>query len=256
MIYILGVLITAVATTGRVYSLASSLASVLVFNFFFTAPRFTFNAYDSGYPVTFFIMFVAAFLTSSLATKIKRHARQSAETAFRTKILFDTNQLMQKGNGKEEIVSITANQLVKLLKRILFLSSGKRQAFAARSLSRECGRYNGGLHPAQRASGRRLGAQNNKRAGATTDTLGSAKCLYLAVRVSDMVYGVVGIGLAGEAPLDSFENSIVLSILGECALALENERAIREREESAVLAKTSNCAPISCAPSPTICARR
>ena len=117
MIYILGVLITAVATTGRVYSLASSLASVLVFNFFFTAPRFTFNAYDSGYPVTFFIMFVAAFLTSSLATKIKRHARQSAETAFRTKILFDTNQLMQKGNGKEEIVSITANQLVKLLKK-------------------------------------------------------------------------------------------------------------------------------------------
>lgn len=100
MIYILGVLITAVATTGRVYSLASSLASVLVFNFFFTAPRFTFKAYDSGYPVTFFIMFVAAFLTSSLATKIKRHARQSAETAFRTKILFDTNQLMQKGNGK------------------------------------------------------------------------------------------------------------------------------------------------------------
>lgn len=79
--------------------------------------------------------------------------------------------------------------------------------------------------------------KNNKRAGATTDTLGSAKCLYLAVRVSDMVYGVVGIGLAGEAHLDSFENSIVLSILGECALALENERAIREREESAVLAK-------------------
>ena len=34
MIYILGVLITAVATTGRVYSLASSLASVLCFQLF------------------------------------------------------------------------------------------------------------------------------------------------------------------------------------------------------------------------------
>ena len=165
MIYILGVLITAVATTGRVYSLASSLASVLVFNFFFTAPRFTFNAYDSGYPVTFFIMFVAAFLTSSLATKIKRHARQSAETAFRTKILFDTNQLMQKGNGKEEIVSITANQLVKLLKKdIIFYLAENGKLFAARSLSRECGRYNGGLHPAQRASGRRLGAHKTTSA--------------------------------------------------------------------------------------------
>lgn len=78
--------------------------------------------------------------------------------------------------------------------------------------------------------------KNNKRAGATTDTLGSAKCLYLAVRVSSTVYGVIGIGM-GEQPLVSFENSIVLSILGECALALENDKAVREREQSAVLAK-------------------
>lgn len=257
MIYILGVLITAVATTGRVYSLASSLASVLVFNFFFTAPRFTFKAYDSGYPVTFFIMFVAAFLTSSLATKIKRHARQSAETAFRTKILFDTNQLMQKGNGKEEIVSITANQLVKLLKKdiIFYLAENGKLLPPALFPANAGATTEDYILPNEQAVAAWV-HKNNKRAGATTDTLGSAKCLYLAVRVSDMVYGVVGIGLAGEAPLDSFENSIVLSILGECALALENERAIREREESAVLAKTSNCAPISCAPSPTICARR
>ena len=46
------------------------------------------------------------------------------------------------------------------------------------------------------------------------------KCLYLAVRSSSMVYGVVGI-VMGEIPLDPFENSILLSILGECALALE-----------------------------------
>lgn len=238
MIYILGVLITAVATTGRVYSLASSLASVLVFNFFFTAPRFTFNAYDSGYPVTFFIMFVAAFLTSSLATKIKRHARQSAETAFRTKILFDTNQLMQKGNGKEEIVSITANQLVKLLKKdiIFYLAENGKLLPPALFPANAGATTEDYILPNEQAVAAWV-HKNNKRAGATTDTLGSAKCLYLAVRVSDMVYGVVGIGLAGEAPLDSFENSIVLSILGECALALENERAIREREESAVLAK-------------------
>ncbi len=37
--------------------------------------------------------------------------------------------------------------------------------------------------------------------------------------------------------LEAFENSIVLSIVGECALALESDRAAREREEAAVLAK-------------------
>ncbi|MEG2770329.1 MAG: ATP-binding protein, partial [Oscillospiraceae bacterium] len=65
---------------------------------------------------------------------------------------------------------------------------------------------------------------------------GSAKCLYLAVRVNETVYAVLGIAVNNE-PLDSFENSIVLSILGECALALETEKAIREREETAILAK-------------------
>ena len=53
--------------------------------------------------------------------------------------------------------------------------------------------------------------KNNKRAGATTGTLSNAKCLYLAVRSSSMVYGVIGI-VMGEIPLDPFENSILLSL--------------------------------------------
>ena len=78
--------------------------------------------------------------------------------------------------------------------------------------------------------------RNNKHAGATTDTLSSAKCLYLAIRVNQQVYGVVGIAMNG-IPLDSFENSVLLSILGECALALENIKNAREKEEAAILAK-------------------
>ncbi|MEG2639806.1 MAG: ATP-binding protein, partial [Clostridiales bacterium] len=78
--------------------------------------------------------------------------------------------------------------------------------------------------------------KNNKHAGATTNTLANAKCLYLAVRVNETVYGVVGVAL-GDERLDSFENSIMLSVLGECALALENEQAIKDREETAILAK-------------------
>ena len=78
--------------------------------------------------------------------------------------------------------------------------------------------------------------KNNKHAGATTETLSSARCLYLAVRVNSRVYGVVGI-VVDDRPLDTFENSILLSILGECALSLENEKNAREKEEAAILAK-------------------
>lgn len=114
-VYVLGVLVTSVVTKHRIYSLISSIVSVLVFNFLFTEPQFTFKAYGQGYPITFLIMFLAALLTSSLAVKLKNHAGQSAKSAYRTKVLFDTNQLLQQAKDKNEIVSATANQLIKLL---------------------------------------------------------------------------------------------------------------------------------------------
>ena len=40
-----------------------------------------------------------------------------------------------------------------------------------------------------------------------------------------------------EIPFDSFEKSILLSILGDCALALENEKNAKEKEDAAILAK-------------------
>ena len=120
-VYVLGVLVTSVVTRHRIYSLISSIVSVFVFNFFFTDPQFTLRAYDQGYPVTFLIMFLAALLTSSLAVKLKEHAKQSAKAAYRTKVLFDTNQFLQQAKDKNEIVSATASQLIKLLgKDIVF----------------------------------------------------------------------------------------------------------------------------------------
>lgn len=121
MIYILAVLITAVITAHQVYSLVSSIVSVFVFNFLFTEPRYTFLVYEKDYPVTFVTMFFAAFLTGSLAIRLKRQAAQAAQAAYRTKILFDTNQLLQKAKEREQIITVTATQLIKLLGRDLVI---------------------------------------------------------------------------------------------------------------------------------------
>lgn len=78
--------------------------------------------------------------------------------------------------------------------------------------------------------------ENNRHAGTGTDHFKQAKRQYLAIRVNSTVYGVVGI-MIQKQPLDAFENSVLLSILGECALALENDKNVREKEEAAILAK-------------------
>ena len=236
-VYVLGVLVTSVVTRHRVYSLISSIVSVLVFNFFFTDPQFTLQAYDQGYPVTFLIMFLAALLTSSLAVKLKEHAKQSAKAAYRTKVLFDTNQLLQQAKDKNEIVSATANQLIKLLgKDIVFYLTEGETLGEPHIFTVSGDKTDKEITGTKEEAVAEWVLKNNKHAGATTETLSNAKCLYLAVRVNSRVYGVVGIYIGNE-PLDAFEKSILLSILGECALSLENEKNAREKEEAAILAK-------------------
>lgn len=236
MVYILGVLITSVATSHLVYSLVSSIASVFIFNYLFTMPRFSLAAYGTGYPVTFVVMFMTAFITGTFAIRYKEQAGQSAKISYRTKILFDTDQMLSKAKDKDEILTAAAKQIVKLLGRnivIFGMEDGK--------LSEPV------FFPANEHSDQFYDREkefptvdwvlkNNHSAGATTDTLSDADFYYLALRVDDRVYGVVGIA-AKKDPLDASEHSILLSLLGECALALENEKNAREKEAAAILAE-------------------
>ena len=237
MMYILGVLFTSVITTHQIYSLISSIVSVFVFNFLFTEPRYTLLAYEKDYPVTFITMFVAAFLTGSLAIRLKRQAKQAAQAAYRTKILFDTNQLLDEVREREQIITVTATQLTKLLNRdmLIYLAEKENLSEPKFFAVNEETAYEEYLSEKEKTVAFWV-LKNNKRAGATTDTLSDAKCLYLSIRTSNAVYGVIGIVIQ-EKPLDSFENSILLSILGECALALENEKNAREKAEAALVAQ-------------------
>ncbi len=236
-VYILGVLLTALFTKSQACSVISSLASVLVFNFFFTEPRLTLHAYEPGYPVTFAIMLFASLITGSLADRLKNHAKQSAQAAFRTQVLFDTNQLLQKAQDDDAMIQITAGQLMKLLERDVIAYPEQNGKLGKGYLFSTMDEINNDSF----SSGLEMETaewvlQNKRRAGATTNTWKEAKCLYLAIRINNKVYGVVGIHIDGR-PLDSFENSVLLSILGECALAIENNHNAKEKEQAAVLAK-------------------
>lgn len=235
-VYILGVLVISVITTNRVYSLVSSIISVFIFNFLFTEPRYTLLAYDNSYPITFLVMFLASFITSGLAVKLKNNARQSSQAAFRTRVLFETNQLLQQAKEPDEIAGTTAKQLIKLLGRDIIVYPAEGDALgepriypAAGPVDRMC------LSDAEKAAAGWV-LKNNKPAGAATDTLSESKCLYLPIHVNENIYGVVGIAV-GENAIDAFENSILLSILGESALAIENQKNAAEKEEAAILAK-------------------
>ena len=201
-VYILAVLVISVLNENRFCWVISSAAGVLLFNFFFTTPKFSLMAYDKGYPVTFLVMLVASLVTGSIAARMKNHAKQSAQTAYRTKILLDTNQMLAKAKSSDEIFEIAASQTKKLL---------ALDAFALRD-------------------------NDLSKLGITgTSLCKTESCTYYPIHASNTVYGAIGI--QSTKTVDAFENSILLSILGECALALESERNAREKEASAILAE-------------------
>lgn len=236
-VYIFGVLLISTVTNNRLCGLTSSLVSVLLFNFFFTVPRLTLRFFDRNYIVTFPVMFLVAVFSGTLAVRLKENARQSANAAFRTRILLETDQLLQKQNSAENVRSVAANQITTLLKRDLVVYPARGNDLGSPSVYRISGNTEENLISENEKAVAVWVLRNNRHAGATTDTLSSAKCLYLAVRVNDRVYGVVGISMENGKPLDAFENSVLLSILGECALALENIQNAKEKEEAAILAK-------------------
>ena len=236
MAYILGVLVTAVTTSNRLCSSASSIASVIIFNYLFTEPRFTLNAYDTGYPVTFLVMLAVALMTGSLAYQLKAHARESAQTAYRTRILFETNQQLSQAADRDAILSVTAVQLVKLFRRnvVIYPVEGDALGEASLHTSPEL------EAPDALADERKVAEwtfRNNRQAGATTDTFAQARGLYLAIRINDRVYGVAGIAM-GDQSLSAAEHGMLLAILGECALAMENEKNVREKEAAAMQARS------------------
>ena len=243
-VYILCVLIVSVVTSSQLWNVIASLLSVVIFNFFFTEPQYTLMAYESGYPVTFLVMFAASFVTGSLASRLKEQTRQTAKAAYRTKILFETNQLLQQARGQEDITRAAAGQLVKLLNKdvAVYLPEGNglgSPIYFSVSGEQYREKTEEQTQPEIEEEEREAAVwalKNNKHAGAGTDTFSGARYQYLALRVNHNVYGVAGIRLEDGA-MDPFENSILLSILGEWALALENEKNAREKEEAAIMAK-------------------
>ena len=230
-VYILGVLLTAIWTHGHLYGALASLLSVISFNFFFTVPRFTLAATDPDYPVTFFIMLMASIISSTLATRVKKQARQSAQKAYYMELVMNSNQKLQQGRDEQEIIELAAKQIGALLDRpILYALAIKGQELQYQvSPKTEANKLIGAMTAEEKGVADWV-VKNNKHAGATTNTLSHAQNLYLSVRGNQEVMGVIGIPSKYYPQLDVFEKNLMISILNECGLILERRRLRAEKQ--------------------------
>ncbi len=235
-VYMLGVLITALITKNYICSGVFSLVSVLIFNFFFTEPRLSFIAYESGYPVTFIIMLIVSLIMGTLANKLAVNAKLSANAAYRTNIMLETNQLLQKAKSEDDVINTMAEQLIKLLSRnIIVYPTENNKLKAPEIFTAPAVEAADELSTLNDRTTAHWVAENLKPAGTGTDSMPDAKGIYFPV-MTNTIFCVVGIQVGNKA-IEQFEKSILLSILSETALTIENLRNAEEKEQISLMAK-------------------
>lgn len=89
IVFVLGVLLTAVFTTTLHYCLAAAVLSILSFNYYFVEPRFSLRIREADVPGTMAAMFVFAMAAGYLVMQVRMSEHESAEA----RILAQNEQL-------------------------------------------------------------------------------------------------------------------------------------------------------------------
>ena len=80
MIYIVGVLVITVTTTGYLYGMMASVCSVLLFNYFFTMPVHTFAMTDQNDVILLVFFLITGFISASIMVRFHNQVRIAEET--------------------------------------------------------------------------------------------------------------------------------------------------------------------------------
>lgn len=229
MVYIFSVLLVSRMTEGYWYGIIASVISVLTFNFFFTEPYFTFNAIQTGYPLTFAIMLLVALITSALTVRIKAEARLAVRREHRTEILYEINKRLLATRGIDRIVALTNDYVVKLFGRsIIFFTVDPEQGEDGEVAQASDDLGASVLNSADEKAVAHWVFLNQKRAGAGTDTLMGAAAFYMPVISQGKVLAVWGVSCKN-GTLDHSTRLFLRMIASQVAMALERQQLSDEQ---------------------------
>ena len=241
LVFILGVLFSAIKTDGYIYGILSSIVGVLSFNFFFfTEPYYTFIAYRADYPITFLIMLISAAITSTLTSKIKREIKLSNMREQRIKLLYKNNKNLLKAKNKDEIVEICNSSLVDILNRsvataIVDNDENLKKIVVETFKDEDAnGIFQSPLEKCALKECFSLGEE----VGCGTEFYQNAKTFNFPIKGHKNVLGVIGISCIESVALTENEKILLKSVSNQVALAIEREDLFEKTRKANIDAET------------------
>jgi two-component system sensor histidine kinase KdpD len=228
MLFLLAVVLVSVKF-GLGPSLMASVVNVLVFDFFFVPPRFSFAVTDVQYLFTFAVMLVVGLITAKLTTGLTYQAKVANRREQRVKSLYEMSRDLSGALMPEQVAEISQHfvEIEFKAKSTLLLADDDNQ-LSQIAIDKKAN-IQADLSIAQWAF------DNSKEAGNGTDSLPGAPLLYIPLRAPMRTRGILVIDAPSSTRLKSPEQRRLLDTFARLlAISLERIHYVSVAQSSTV----------------------
>jgi two-component system sensor histidine kinase KdpD len=229
LLYLTGVVIVA-ARLGIGPALFASALSIPAFNFFFTEPYYTFNFYDAHYYFTFGFMLATSLIVGSLTARLSLHARIARKSEQETRLLYDLTRGLSSVRGYEAMGAMARRHLQPAFQSGVKLWVREDAALIAYPESES------DVHEmdVRETGAMQWVAANGQIAGRDTDTLPSARGLYLPLQAENQTLGVLGVTPNDDRPFTGADILVFETVASVIASSLQRAQRADEAEKSRI----------------------
>lgn len=217
MVYLLGVTWVAFRW-GRRMSMIASFLSVLLFDFFFVPPYFTFAVADMEYFITLLIMLTVGFVIAHLTGRLRRQTMAMRLREDRTQALYALTRDLSKSSYPQELFKIAVKHIQDFFQcqaAILTPETGGKLVSRFDLSSKQ------DLTPNECAVAQ-WSYEHRKIAGKNTDTLPGSNGVYLPFIGLEKIVGVIGVFADNDTQFTDPDQLHLLEVfVHQTALAVE-----------------------------------
>ena len=230
MVYVLGATIAGLRL-GRIAAVASAIANVAAFDFFFVPPRYTFAVSDVQYIVTFAVMLVVTLVIANLMASVRQQTRVAGARERRTALLYAMSRELAATRGIASMAQVAVKHVAEVFEceAVVLLPDEDGRLGQPQDLPAEGSFREADLSIAQWV------ADKGRRAGLGSDTLPSAPALYLPLGDERQRLGVLAVLPQNRRRVLLPEQLHLLeTFASQIGLALERARLTEATEEARV----------------------
>ncbi|QDU26739.1 Sensor protein KdpD [Anatilimnocola aggregata] len=234
MILLLGVVLSA-AWFGRWPGIYASVVSVLVFDFCFVPPRWTFAVSDAQYLITFSVMLGISVGISALTAQIRGQVLTARQQQRRAETLYRLSKQLAAVSGSDFLVTLAAAQVGELFhgEVAVYLHDQHRELQLRVGQNTELARHANSLGVAQWV------VANDQPAGAGTETLPQTGGIFVPLIGTQSTLGVLAVRPQDQDLLQlPGQRQMLEACAGQLALALERDQLSLEASQVLLQAET------------------